>query len=86
MVDAVVAFEGWSRSQGWGLGPFGTGAIDIGVATGSVGTVTVAANADVSVTGVSATGSVGTVTLLIDTPVSVTGVSATGSVGNVTVA
>ena len=82
--DAIVAFEGWNRSQGWGLGPFGSGSIDIGVSTGQVGSVSIISNVDVTVnlTGVEATGATGTATVTIDIDVSLTGVSATGVVGD----
>jgi len=83
--NAIVAFEGWNRSLGWGVGPFGSGSATIGLATGSVGTPSVLVNASVSVTGVSSTTAVGTVTVVRSTVVPVTGVSATGFVGTATV-
>jgi len=88
-VDAVtptvtVAFEGWDRSQGWGLGAFGTGSIDIGVATGDVGSPSVIVDVDVDTTGLSATGDVGSSSVIVDVDVDTTGLSATGDVGTVT--
>jgi hypothetical protein len=54
-------------------------------ANGLVGEVTVAAGADVPVTGLEATGSVGSVTCRVRVNVEVTGVEGTGEVGAVTV-
>lgn len=82
MSDPIVSFEGWSRSQGWGYGPFGTGGPVTGLGTGAVGTVSV--DIGVELTGVSATGYVGTVLVPQDT-VYVTGVQGLGQIGTVSV-
>ena len=80
-----VIFEGWNRPLGWGVGPFGTGAATIGLATGSVGNVTVVVNINVNVTGRSATASVGSPTVAISADAFVTGLSSTARVGTPTV-
>ena len=59
MADVTVAFEGWNSStHGWGEGPWGEG-VSVPGAVGAVGSVTVTADANVSVTGLAATGAVG---------------------------
>jgi hypothetical protein len=76
VADVTVAFEGWNSStQGWGEGPWGEGVAvpgATGIARFQDANVTVrvslqrlrleTADANVSVTGLSATGSVGSVT------------------------
>jgi hypothetical protein len=49
MADVTVTFQGWGRA-GWGEQAFGEGSASL-VATGSLGSVTVQANADVVVSG-----------------------------------
>ncbi|MFZ9777837.1 MAG: hypothetical protein ACO3CI_05860, partial [Schleiferiaceae bacterium] len=64
MTDAVVAFQGWNASGvGWGDDPWGESLAALPTGTGQVGSVTIAADANVSLTGVFATGEVGTVTV-----------------------
>ncbi|MGA0172008.1 MAG: hypothetical protein ACO3NL_00005, partial [Phycisphaerales bacterium] len=59
MADVTVAFEGWNSStQGWGEAGWGQD-VPLAGATGQVGSVSITADANVSVTGVSATGNVG---------------------------
>ena len=85
MADVTVAFDGWNSStHGWGEGSWGEG-VSVPGAAGSIGSVTISADANVTVTGIAATGSVGAATVSADANVSVTGVSGTGSVGSVTV-
>ena len=59
-------YQGWGRST-WSDGSFGTPILKVSVdgvqATGSVGSVSVVANANAPVTGLEATGSVGSVTV-----------------------
>lgn len=82
MVDTTVAFEGWGRSLGWGISPFGTGSINIAMA-GSVGSPTVTPQIVVNISsGIAATGNVGQITAVTNAAV-VTGVAALGQVGNV---
>ncbi|MEK9699349.1 MAG: hypothetical protein VW270_26460, partial [Candidatus Poseidoniales archaeon] len=85
MADVIVAFQGWNSSnQGWGEAGWGE-SVPLADGTGQVGSVSITADANVSVTGVSSTASVGSVTVTADANVSPTGVSATGSIGSVTV-
>jgi len=73
MSSVTVAFSGWNSStQGWGSGGWGED-IALPNAAGSVGTVTVDAEANAPVTGLSATGSVGSVLVTAVTSVFVTG-------------
>ena len=59
MTDVTVAFLGWnSVTQGWGEAGWGQD-ITLPTATGAVGSTSITANANVSVTGVGATGRVG---------------------------
>ena len=82
MADVKVAFEGWnSSSHGWGDGTWGNGEA-VPDATGAVGTVSVTAGANVSVTGVAGTGALGSVSVSGDASVSVSGVSGTGAFGS----
>ena len=83
MADVSIALGGFG-SQGWGVAAWGEGNVSF-VATGQVGSVTVQANANVSVTGLSATGQVGSVTVTGAANVNVTGLQATGAVGSVVV-
>ena len=56
MADVKVAFDGWNSSAtGWGEGTWGNGQA-VPDATGNLGTISVSADANVSVTGVSGTG------------------------------
>jgi hypothetical protein len=84
VTDAVVPFTGWGRGT-WGELAFGEGSITNAGASGQVGSVTVVAEADVFVVGVSATGAVDSVTIIAEANVPVTGVSATGAVNSVTI-
>ena len=62
MADVKVVFQGWNSStQGWGEGSWGN---DVAVpqATTSVGSVSVTADANVSVTGVVGTTAIGRTT------------------------
>ena len=77
MADVIVPLTGWG-SQGWGEAAWGYGNVSF-QATASVGTVTVAANADVTLTGVSATGDVGSVTVTATANVTLTGTPAGGT-------
>ena len=82
MADVTVVFQGWNSSnQGWGSGGWGEG-LPLAAGTSQLGSVTVSADAEVSVTGVSATGSVGSASATGTSVVSVTGVFATGGVGS----
>jgi hypothetical protein len=83
VADVRIALGGYG-SQAWGEAPWGEGAVTLS-ATGQVGTATVAADANVSVTGVFATGEIGAVTVTANADVTLTGVSATGFVGTATV-
>ena len=77
MADVIVAFQGWNSStQGWGEGAWGENIAVPGAVT-AVGSVTVTADANVSVTGLSATSSTNDVSVTADANVSVTGLSAT---------
>lgn len=79
---------GWGSGP-WSRGSWGTGtiiALPSGVqATGSEGSVTVTANADVAVSGVNATGALGAATTIAEANVYPTGVEATETIGDVTV-
>ena len=82
MADAVVLFNGAYGRRAYGSEKYGQGLVTLPTATGSVGSVTLVAEANVTPTGISATGSVGSVT--VNTTEIVSGLSATGSVGSVT--
>jgi hypothetical protein len=85
VANIIVAFEGWNSStHGWGEGPWGEG-VSVPAAVSAVGSVTITADSNVTVTGLSATASTNDVSVTADANVSVTGRSATGSVGSVTV-
>ena len=85
MSDATVFFKGWnSSSGGWGDGAW-DGEAALPGATSAVTSVTVTANANAPVTGLSAVSSVGSVTVTANADVSVTGLSAVSSVGSVLV-
>jgi hypothetical protein len=73
MSDVSIALGGFG-SQGWGVAPWGYGNVSL-VAIGSVGSVTIAAESNVVVTGVNATGQVGSVTVGEGVGVYVIGVS-----------
>ena len=74
MADVKVAFDGWnSSSHGWGEGTWGNGEA-VPDATGTLGTVSVSGDANVSVTGVAGTGTLGSVSVSGDAGVSVSGV------------
>ena len=79
MADVIVPISGWGYStwgtDGWSDSPA------IPFATGAVGSITVTANATVSLTGVSGTTSLGTSEAQIRQSVLVTGLSATGEIG-----
>jgi hypothetical protein len=83
MSNVSIALGGFG-SQGWGVAPWGYGNVSL-VATGSVGSVTIAGASNVVVTGVNATGQVGSVTVGEGVGVYVTGVSCVASVTSVTV-
>ena len=71
MADVTVYFQGWnSVSQSWGGGPWGQN-VALPGSIGSVGTVSIIAEANALVTGLAATGSVGAVTVTADANVSV---------------
>ena len=54
MADAVIAYTGWNTSAGgWGSAAWGQDAALTGL-SGAVGSVTVSANADATVTGLEA--------------------------------
>jgi hypothetical protein len=56
VADVTVAFQGWnSSSHGWGEGPWGED-VALPGAVGAIGTVSVTAAANTTVTGVSGTG------------------------------
>jgi len=61
VADVSIALGGYG-SQGWGDASWGNGNVSF-VATGSVGSVTVNADASVSLTGVSGTTSLGAITV-----------------------
>jgi hypothetical protein len=82
MADIIVPIGGWSRF-GWGDMPWGQ--TDLPKATGSVGSVTVVAEANVPVTGLEAVGGVGGVSIVAEANVFPTGVEATGEVGTAAV-
>jgi len=63
MADIIVPIGGFSRF-GWGDMPWGQ--TDLPKAIGSVGSVTVVAEANVPVTGLEATASVGSVTVVAE--------------------
>ena len=85
MADVKVAFSGWNSSAtGWGEGTWGNGQA-VPDATGTLGTVSVSADANVSVTGVAGTATLGSVSVSGNASTSVTGVSGTGALGSVTV-
>jgi hypothetical protein len=86
VADTTVAYEGWNASGvAWGDQGWGQGVTILPGATGEVGTVTVAANADVDVTGFEATSAVGTVTVAANADVDAVGVEGTGAVGTVAI-
>ena len=85
MADIKVAFDGWnSSSHGWGDGTWGNGEA-VPDATGTLGTVSISADANVSVTGVAGTATLGSISVSADANVSPTGVSGTGTLGTLTV-
>jgi hypothetical protein len=79
MASVIVPISGWGYStwgtDGWSDSP------TIPFATGAVGSVTVAADAIVNITGVVGTTALGTAEAIISQSVNVTGLSATGEVG-----
>ena len=83
----MAAITGWGRGT-WSQGPWDE-AIPVVVtgeaATGAVGSVVVAAEANIPVTGIASTGSIGSVVVIANANVDVTGETATGSVGSVAV-
>ena len=92
-MPSSTSFAGWGRST-WNDGPWGSPIIKVSVdgiaATGSVGSLTVIAKANVSPDGTvpGATGEVApdlSVTVVAEANSPVTGLSASGSVGGVTV-
>ena len=85
MSDATVFFKGWNTSSGgWGDGAW-NGEAALPGATSAVNSVTVTANANAPVTGLSAVSAVGSVIVTINAEVSVTGLSAVSAVGSVLV-
>lgn len=78
MTDIIVPIGGFGRF-GWGEMPWGQ--TDLPKAAGSVGSVTVVAEAVVPATGLEAVGRVGGVTVEADANVNVTGSEAVGSPG-----
>ena len=83
MANIVVAFEGWNSStQAWGSAGWGQN-VAVPGATAGLGSVTVSADANVTVTGVAGTGSVGSVTVSADANVDVTGAAGTTGLGSV---
>jgi hypothetical protein len=85
MTDVTVYFKGWnSSSQGWGGGSWGQ---DEGLpsATANIGTISIVADANVVVEGVTATGSIGSVTVIAEANIAAIGVAGTGAVSPVTV-
>ena len=74
MADVTVPLGGWG-ALAWGQAAWGEGSASL-VGTGQVGSVTVAADANVDVSGLQATGSVGSVTVAASADVTVTGVTA----------
>ena len=86
MADAIVAFQGWDASGvGWGEDPWGESLASLPTGTGTVGTVVVACDVSVSVTGLLATAFLGAVVAEASADVNVTGVSATGQLGTISV-
>ena len=83
MSDVTVPLGGFG-SQGWGVAAWGEGSVSF-VATGSIGSVTVAAGANVPVSGLQALGQVGSVFVFTDAGVLVTGVAGTVILGSVSV-
>jgi hypothetical protein len=82
--DAVSGVA--AQILGLAIGGAATTTLLLGVAaTGSVGAVTVKANAGVTATGVAGTGSVGTATGVARPGITLNGLVATGAVGSVTV-
>lgn len=86
MADETVAFQGWNASGvGWGEDPWGESLASLPTGTGVVGAVAVAADANVSVTGVSASAFVNAVAVTAGANVAVTGVQAQALLGPVLV-
>ena len=83
MSNVSIALGGFG-SQGWGVAAWGEGNVSF-VATGSIGSVTVLAGANVPVSGLQALGQVGSVTVGEVIGVSVVGVSGTASVTSLSV-
>lgn len=82
-MNVSIALGGFG-SQGWGDAAWGEGNVSF-VATGSIGSVTVLAGANVPVSGLQALGQVGSVSIGIGTNVSLVGVSGTASVTSLSV-
>jgi hypothetical protein len=82
-MNVSIALGGFG-SQGWGDAAWGEGNVSL-VATGSIGSVTVNGDANISVTGLQAVGQVGSVTVGEGIGVFVVGVSCTASVTSIAV-
>ncbi len=66
MADVTVVFQGWNSSnQGWGDGGWGED-VPLAQGTSALGSVTVTADANVSVTGLVGTSGLGSVTVTAD--------------------
>ena len=84
-MSVTVTYTGWNSSaSAWGDGGWSQDPALTGL-TGSVGSVTVSANAGANVTGLQAQSALGSVTVVGKANIPVTGLAATSGIGSVTV-
>jgi len=79
MADVIVPLAGWGYST-WGTDSWGEGNA-LPFLTGELGSITVTADAVVSVSGVVGTTALGNATAQVDATVNAIGVTATGELG-----